>query len=386
MAASISPSLLTSVVSRDKATPMLSTIKMEDVELASTVGSSASPPPSVTTEAQRSTKKRKSWGQVLPEPKTSLPPRKRAKTEDEKEQRRIERVKRNRHAAHLSREKKRQELEIISEERDLLAQQLREAEERNARLAALLQDNNIALPDHILPLRKDITSTDLNPPPGTFDPRQTSIPSPPNTEEWISPPQSFLPDPPTPGADNSTTTTASLFPSQTQHSAVMLWHDLQCRLGMQSLFRLALNNFMWILFSLTSTAFLTTIFPAWLSMTGWMSNRQMAQLWSNSRLLEASTQRFRLLSSTAFSTAQATLLQNFLTCMPALAQRFATGSATRSVTRTRSFDKRGAENERRIKFELQLIDLPLSNEGLMERSIAGSEAAKGFLFRSGEWS
>ncbi|KAK1911570.1 hypothetical protein P3342_012872 [Pyrenophora teres f. teres] len=65
-------------------------------------------------------KKRKSWGQVLPEPKTSLPPRKRAKTEDEKEQRRIERVKRNRLAAHNSRERKRQEYEVLQTEKDEL--------------------------------------------------------------------------------------------------------------------------------------------------------------------------------------------------------------------------------------------------------------------------
>ncbi|KAI8299371.1 Transcriptional activator hac1 [Colletotrichum sp. SAR11_59] len=56
-------------------------------------------------------KKRKSWGQVLPEPKTNLPPR--AKTEDEKEQRRVERVLRNRRAAQSSRERKRLEVEAL---------------------------------------------------------------------------------------------------------------------------------------------------------------------------------------------------------------------------------------------------------------------------------
>ena len=59
-------------------------------------------------------KKRKSWGQSLPEPSTQLPPRKRAKTDDEKEQRRIERIKRNRAAAHNSRERKRQETETLA--------------------------------------------------------------------------------------------------------------------------------------------------------------------------------------------------------------------------------------------------------------------------------
>lgn len=104
-------------------------LKMEDVHRAA---SSASPTPSAPeqTWAQFSTtqsstqdaivvhskpaKKRKSWGQELPEPKTALPPRKRAKTDDEKEQRRIERIKRNRAAAHNSRERKRQEAENLA--------------------------------------------------------------------------------------------------------------------------------------------------------------------------------------------------------------------------------------------------------------------------------
>ena len=83
-------------------------------------------------EKKPATKKRKSWGQQLPEPKTNLPPRyilddkvsiidhsanplprKRAKTEDEKEQRRVERVLRNRRAAQSSRERKRQEVEAL---------------------------------------------------------------------------------------------------------------------------------------------------------------------------------------------------------------------------------------------------------------------------------
>lgn len=45
--------------------------------------------------------------------KTSLPPRKRARTQEEKEQRRIERILRNRKAAHHSREKKRAHLEEL---------------------------------------------------------------------------------------------------------------------------------------------------------------------------------------------------------------------------------------------------------------------------------
>ncbi|KAI0430264.1 hypothetical protein F5Y09DRAFT_232134 [Xylaria sp. FL1042] len=88
-------------------------------------------------------KKRKSWGQVLPEPKTNLPPRKRAKTEDEKEQRRVERVLRNRRAAQSSRERKRQEVEAL--------------EQRNAALEAALlnqQKQNLALMEELAKMRR----------------------------------------------------------------------------------------------------------------------------------------------------------------------------------------------------------------------------------------
>jgi transcriptional activator HAC1 len=97
-------------------------------------------------------KKRKSWGQQLPEPKTNLPPRynlkggfkivdvsanpltrKRAKTEDEKEQRRVERVLRNRRAAQSSRERKRLEVEVLEAEK-------RACERRNQDLEMRLAD------------------------------------------------------------------------------------------------------------------------------------------------------------------------------------------------------------------------------------------------------
>lgn len=98
-------------------------LKMEDLQSGSSpspasfdnagaASTQASPPPVIIQS--KPAKKRKSWGQELPEPKTTLPPRKRAKTDDEKEQRRIERIKRNRAAAHNSRERKRQEAETLA--------------------------------------------------------------------------------------------------------------------------------------------------------------------------------------------------------------------------------------------------------------------------------
>ncbi|RMZ88702.1 hypothetical protein DV736_g4059, partial [Chaetothyriales sp. CBS 134916] len=50
-------------------------------------------------------KKRKAWGQPVPEIKQILPPRKRAKTAEEKEQRKNERILRNRRAADKSRQR-----------------------------------------------------------------------------------------------------------------------------------------------------------------------------------------------------------------------------------------------------------------------------------------
>lgn len=50
---------------------------------------------------------------TTPNPASSLPPRKRARTEAEKEQRRVERIIRNRKAAHASREKKRKHVEHL---------------------------------------------------------------------------------------------------------------------------------------------------------------------------------------------------------------------------------------------------------------------------------
>lgn len=93
--------------------------------------SESSPAP---TSEKKTTKKRKSWGQVLPEPKTNLPPRKRAKTEDEKEQRRVERVLRNRRAAQSSRERKRLEVEALEQRNKELITALAAVQEMNLKL------------------------------------------------------------------------------------------------------------------------------------------------------------------------------------------------------------------------------------------------------------
>jgi len=102
-----------------------------------------------TLSITRPVKKRKSWGQKLPEPKTTLPPRKRAKTEDEKEQRRIERIKRNRAAAHNSRERKRVEAEQLATANEGLLKQIYDLQRR------------VAIQDAQLSKCKDLLGGDL---------------------------------------------------------------------------------------------------------------------------------------------------------------------------------------------------------------------------------
>ncbi|KAF7560052.1 hypothetical protein G7046_g4111 [Stylonectria norvegica] len=96
----------------------------------------SSPPPGCD---KKTAKKRKSWGQVLPEPKTNLPPRKRAKTQDEKEQRRVERVLRNRRAAQSSRERKRLEVEALEQKNKVLEDELLLTKQKNLLLTEELK-------------------------------------------------------------------------------------------------------------------------------------------------------------------------------------------------------------------------------------------------------
>ncbi|KAI8948034.1 hypothetical protein F4801DRAFT_592123 [Xylaria longipes] len=137
----------------------------EYADSASTPTSAATPSPE---GEKKPAKKRKSWGQVLPEPKTNLPPRKRAKTEDEKEQRRVERVLRNRRAAQSSRERKRLEVEAL--------------EQRNAALEAALRDQQkqtLALMEEVSKLRRNAGVVSRSPSPlHVFQPSPMTLSQP----------------------------------------------------------------------------------------------------------------------------------------------------------------------------------------------------------------
>ncbi|CAN9146406.1 unnamed protein product [Alternaria alternata] len=180
---------------------MPTTIKMEMIENYdhspspahhSSNSSEASHTPAPESNGSKPVKKRKSWGQVLPEPKTSLPPRKRAKTEDEKEQRRIERVKRNRLAAHNSRERKRQEYEVLQTEKDELEANMQAYKQKMAEMEAELRYYRSKYPGEAPQQVFDLAT----PPSDTFDticPAQipTSFPSPPESMDSMDSPLDF---------------------------------------------------------------------------------------------------------------------------------------------------------------------------------------------------
>ncbi|CCC08668.1 unnamed protein product [Sordaria macrospora k-hell] len=228
----------------------LASLTVPQIPPRSTPGSTPAP----ETE-KKPVKKRKSWGQVLPEPKTNLPPRKRAKTEDEKEQRRVERVLRNRRAAQSSRERKRLEVEGLEKRNKELEALLMQAQQINQTLIAALRENGVAPTIATRPGSFD----GLNPTPVTFSQELFSSQDGHNvpnhnsldqlfptikTEETVNPASlspALTPIPemeeedveqPTaaqPVADTTCTATVNTSPDATQHPAAVLCGDLQCR-------------------------------------------------------------------------------------------------------------------------------------------------------------
>jgi len=212
-------------------------IKMEQIfaeEMPSTPNSSSTPsstslhmsadtPRPTESSSSKPTKKRKSWGQVLPEPKTNLPPRKRAKTADEKEQRRIERVKRNRLAAHNSRERKRQEVDALQDEKHALEQRVRDMEAELAAYRSLFPQAKVpkAAPlQHTVPFQgisilesyKNETSS------STIAPSQASFESPDSLLSNLDSPIDTAPS--TPGTEMMNADS-----DPTQHSAVSVGYQ-----------------------------------------------------------------------------------------------------------------------------------------------------------------
>lgn len=308
------------------------TIKMEDLQVpfdtpspahhsASTSEPSSTPAPSGSES--RPVKKRKSWGQVLPEPKTALPPRKRAKTEDEKEQRRIERVKRNRLAAHNSRERKRQEYEVLQSEKDQMEADLKKFQQRMAQMEAELKFYRNKYPGEAPEPVFDLASTS-----DSFDticPAQTStsFPSPISMDSMDSPrDSSYQPETPastfeaTPDFDSTQYPAAVLCDLQCQSISAMASPSLAAIWAYLTLFHLTLQSTKSLLSSTTSSTSTSSRRAAqqllqWNPLLAWLilvPSTSSAQLSSAMALPQ---------SLTAFLTA---LMQSSLTCRVPLAQ------------------------------------------------------------------
>ncbi|KAF4960553.1 hypothetical protein FGADI_867 [Fusarium gaditjirri] len=247
--AATTPSAASTVNPMDMLTPksynddsLLPMIKQEE-------GVVSTPSPSPAPE-KKTTKKRKSWGQVLPEPKTNLPPRyesttaeddvtngstnspcrKRAKTADEKEQRRVERVLRNRRAAQSSRERKRQEVEQLEKRNKDLEAAIQQAEQMNARLMDELAQMRKA--NGLPPLSQELFSPQTThqsaetmvSPNATVDPMALSpclSPVPEESEEILSQ---------EPAKETILEQSENTSPDLTQRPAAML-SDLQCHMS-----------------------------------------------------------------------------------------------------------------------------------------------------------
>jgi len=182
--------------------------------------------------------------------------RKRAKTEDEKEQRRVERVLRNRRAAQSSRERKRQEVEGLEQRNKELEDQLRQARQANAALIGQLskfqrttsvmarappsfdalrpspltlsqelfssQDGHSLSAENAGALEQLLTgipASNETVNPASLSPTLTAVPEVDEEDEPATTATSF--------ADSTSMVTTS--PDATQHPAEMLCEGLQCR-------------------------------------------------------------------------------------------------------------------------------------------------------------
>jgi hypothetical protein len=322
------------------------TIKMEDIEHSlfaprqtSTAASTPAPsfmdgpdtPRPSDSSSSKPVKKRKSWGQVLPEPKTNLPPRKRAKTADEKEQRRIERVKRNRLAAHNSRERKRQEVDLLQAKTSALEQRVRDMEAELTAYRQLFPQASIPKAAE-LPPASEFTLLDAyndeQQLESTMAPSQASFESPDSLLSTLDSPLDTAPS--TPGNEMTANDT-----DLTQHSAVMLW-DLQCRSGITNSSLISTPNLrmaLTYLILINTRIFLTTVLTT-LSSTLTSSRTTATALLA--RRNHSSTQASRARRQTRPSLATPTtswnrLVQASSICSPAQARLLQ--SATRQALR-----------------------------------------------------
>ncbi|KAJ5886270.1 uncharacterized protein N7473_008944 [Penicillium subrubescens] len=321
-------------------------------------------------DEKKPTKKRKSWGQELPVPKTNLPPRKRAKTEDEKEQRRIERVLRNRAAAQTSRERKRLEMEKLETEKIRMEQQNQFLLQRLQQMEA----ENTRLSQQVAQLSAEVRGS------RSSTPVKAGSPVPNSSATTTSPtltPTLFkqegeelqmeripFPTPSTITLDYSPTlkpsTLAEATTDVTQHPAAMLCSpDLQCpsaaskeqalSLSSTSNFQFTLATTLQLLFlTMTSVASSTVTFPLLRILHSLKTGSPLAL--STAEIYQHFPLIHWLISTPSLSPSTVTgpsfrmrLLTRLLACSPALARplRDATGRALQLAVREQIFSPQG---------------------------------------------
>ncbi|KAF3085358.1 hypothetical protein TWF569_008021 [Orbilia oligospora] len=186
-------------------------------------------------DEKKPTKKRKSWGQELPTPTTNLPPRKRAKTDAEKEQRRIERVLRNRAAAHSSRERKRAEQEALEKRKKEIEAENENMKNRLSQFEqefADLQKKYRQLEHNYLLAKSHLPSDSGFNPVSIPEDRSISSGSISMSDVQALSPQSLIQSPTVKTEDLTPVVLAKPVLIQTQHHATMLCiKDLQCLLS-----------------------------------------------------------------------------------------------------------------------------------------------------------
>jgi hypothetical protein len=322
------------------------TIKMEDLQVPYTTPSpspssmyaseTSAQTPAPSTSESKPVKKRKSWGQVLPEPKTSLPPRKRAKTEDEKEQRRIERVKRNRLAAHNSRERKRQETENLQQQKDALEAEMAALRAKAARVDEL--EAELKLWHSKYPSEKPETSAIFSFNAETMNPSETlsAPPYSPISMDSMDSPRDSSCQPETPASSFEAAPEFDL----TQYPAAMLC-DLQCQstsgkaspvaatLAYLTLFSLYIQSMSSLLSSTTSSTLTSSLrnpLAAWLTAMIFSAQPSLAQA--------------QLQTTQAFLTV---LMQSSLTCRVPLAHLLVATGLSQQTTSFENAIRPGSE-------------------------------------------
>jgi transcriptional activator HAC1 len=275
---------------------------------------------------------------------------KRAKTEAEKEQRRVERVIRNRNAAHASRERKRVQVEYLEEERN----EIRNQRDELARQVEQMRRDNQLLRDQVAQLTTMVTGSNHATPHSFTDAASPTL-TPQLFKQESQDPLSLnhVPDHPPPPPQTAFPTPSTLdepvaTPSElTQHPAAMLCSDLQCHSEAIRSACLRQMQIMTVIQSITQVLYLTMISTIYSSVIHPMIQIFISLKWGKPMMIASPSEIPMVLTlttwlisrpSTTLSTLRSTfrfpLLHRLLTSTPALARplRDATGKALRLAT------------------------------------------------------